>query len=95
VIPAVIYAAKSTEDTHGSIRDQFVDCRKLAAVRGFDVDGREHEDEAKSAYHGDRGPGLAAAMAECESLVRDGGSCASSCSTAIGSRLATASRRAT
>lgn len=29
--PAVIYAAKSTEDKHGSIPTQFQDCRQLAA----------------------------------------------------------------
>lgn len=64
---AVIYAAKSTEDTHGSIPDQLADCRKLAVERGMEVEG-EYRDEAKSAFHGDRGPGLADAMAHCERL---------------------------
>jgi site-specific DNA recombinase len=72
---AVLYAAKSTEDTHGSIPDQLADGRKLAAARGLDVVA-EHQDEAKSAYHGDRGPGLANAMALCERLADEHGACA-------------------
>lgn len=73
----VIYAAKSTEDTRGSIPDQFADGRKLAADRGFEVAAEaEFNDEAKSAFHGDRGPGLAAAMTECERLSAEDGSCA-------------------
>ena len=57
---AVIYAAKSTEDEKGSIPDQLEDGRKLAAARDFEV-AAEHQDEAKSAYPGNRGDGLAAA----------------------------------
>jgi DNA invertase Pin-like site-specific DNA recombinase len=72
---AVIYAAKSTQDTHGSIPTQLADGRKLAAGRGFEVVG-EHQDEAFSAFHGDRGPGLAKALAECEQLSAEHGSCA-------------------
>jgi DNA invertase Pin-like site-specific DNA recombinase len=72
---AVLYAAKSTEDTNGSIPTQLDDGRKLAAARGFDVVG-EHKDEAASAYTGDRGPGLAKALAECERLSAEHGSCA-------------------
>jgi DNA invertase Pin-like site-specific DNA recombinase len=64
-VRAVIYAAKSTEDKHGSIPDQLADCRRLAAERDVPVEG-EYRDEAKSAFHGDRGPGLADAMAHCE-----------------------------
>lgn len=73
--PAVIYAAKSTADERGSIPTQLADGRKLAAERGFDVVDEFH-DEAKSAYHGDRGPGLAKAMTECERLSAENGSCA-------------------
>jgi DNA invertase Pin-like site-specific DNA recombinase len=73
--PAVIYAAKSTEDKHGSIPDQLTDGRKLAADRGFEVVA-EFQDEAASAFHGDRGPGLASALAECERLSAEHGSCA-------------------
>lgn len=72
---AVIYAAKSTEDKKGSIPDQLADGRRLAQQRGLEVAG-EHQDEAASAYHGDRGPGLAGAMAECERLSAEHGSCA-------------------
>ncbi len=35
--PAVIYAAKSTEDKHGSIPTQIEDCRALAAREGWEV----------------------------------------------------------
>ena len=35
--PAVIYAAKSTEDTQGSIGDQFKDGRALAAEKGYEA----------------------------------------------------------
>jgi site-specific DNA recombinase len=59
--PVVIYAAKSTEDKHGSIGTQLEDCRELAAHEGWEVVG-EYQDEAFSAYHGNRGPGLAAAI---------------------------------
>jgi DNA invertase Pin-like site-specific DNA recombinase len=67
VKPSVIYGAKSTVDKHGSIPDQLADGRRLAAARGLEVVA-EFDDEAASAYRGDRGPGLASAMAECERL---------------------------
>lgn len=72
---AVLYAAKSTEDTKGSIPDQLADGRRLGEQRGLEV-GSEHQDEAASAFHGNRGPGLAAAMAECERLSGEDGGCA-------------------
>jgi DNA invertase Pin-like site-specific DNA recombinase len=72
-IPAVAYAAKSNEDTHGSIETQLADARELARRDGLDLPPeREFKDEAKSAYHGNRGPNLARAMAECERLAREG-----------------------
>jgi DNA invertase Pin-like site-specific DNA recombinase len=65
----VIYAAKSTEDKHNSIggkddgeRGQLDDCRDMAERMGWEVVG-EFIDEAFSAYHGNRGPGLAQAKA--------------------------------
>jgi site-specific DNA recombinase len=58
--PAALYAAKSSEDKHGSIRTQLADCRKLAEREGWQVVG-EFSDEGFSAYHGNRGPGLVAA----------------------------------
>ena len=45
---AVIYAAKSTEDKHGSIETQFDDCRTMAEREGWEVVG-EFRDEAFSA----------------------------------------------
>ena len=75
MIPAVIYAAKSTEDVHGSIPDQLADGRALATRRDLEVVA-EFQDEAASAYHGDRGPGLASALAACERLSAEHGSCA-------------------
>jgi len=61
--PVVIYGAKSTEDKHGSIETQLEDCRVMAAREGWDIVG-EFSDEAFSAYHGNRGPGLAQAKAK-------------------------------
>jgi DNA invertase Pin-like site-specific DNA recombinase len=59
---AVLYAAKSTEDRHGSIGTQLADCRALAEREGWAVVG-EYSDEGFSAYHGNRGDGLARAKA--------------------------------
>jgi DNA invertase Pin-like site-specific DNA recombinase len=68
---AVLYAAKSTEDVRGSIPTQLEDCRALAEHDGLKLAG-EFTDEAASAYSGDRGSGLATALAECERLVTEG-----------------------
>lgn len=54
---AVIYAAKSTQDAHGSIPTQLADCRAAAEREGRTIVG-EFSDEAASAYHGNRGEGL-------------------------------------
>jgi site-specific DNA recombinase len=56
-IPAVLYAAKSTQDKHASIPDQFKDGRKKAAEEDWEIIG-EFKDEGFSAYSGNRGPGL-------------------------------------
>src|SRR4051794_12268571 len=58
---AVLYAAKSTEDKRGSIDTQVADCRAMAEREGWEV-AEAYRDEAASAWSGDRGPGLAAAM---------------------------------
>lgn len=58
--PAIIYAAKSTEDKHGSIPTQIEDCRAMAEREGWNVVG-EFQDEGFSAYKRSRGPGLATA----------------------------------
>lgn len=66
--PAILYAAKSTEDKRGSIPTQLADCRELAEREGWEVAG-EFQDEAASAYSGNRGPGLAAARELAERLA--------------------------
>lgn len=55
--PAIIYAAKSTEDTRGSIPTQLADARAMAEREGWQVVG-EFQDEGFSAYSGNRGPDL-------------------------------------
>ena len=84
-IPAVVYAAKSTVDTHNSIggnvqetgeRGQLEDCRDLADASGWERRIEwEFRDEDKSAYHGNRGDGLTRAMACCERLRAEYESC--------------------
>jgi DNA invertase Pin-like site-specific DNA recombinase len=72
-IPAVIYAAKSTEDVKGSIPTQLKDCRvEIEGLGGREIVA-EHTDEAKSAYHGNRGVGLAAAKAAAERAAKEHG----------------------
>jgi DNA invertase Pin-like site-specific DNA recombinase len=67
---AIIYAAKSTEDRHGSIPDQIAECRELAERQGWDVaDEDVFSDEAFSAYSGNRGPGLEAALRRAEEIA--------------------------
>lgn len=61
---AVLYAAKSTDDKHGSIPGQLADCRALAGGEGTVIG--EFFDEAKSAYRGNRGDELVRAMALAE-----------------------------
>jgi site-specific DNA recombinase len=71
---AVIYAAKSTEDRHGSIPTQIEDCRKLAEREGWEVVG-QFSDEAFSAYSGNRGPGLERAKALATETAAESGEC--------------------
>ena len=71
---AVIYAAKSTEDKHGSIPTQLEDCRARAEREGWEVVG-EFTDEAFSAYHGNRGPGLERAKALAVATAAEHGRC--------------------
>jgi DNA invertase Pin-like site-specific DNA recombinase len=66
--PAVIYAAKSTEDKHGSIPTQIADCEALAKREGLDVVAEPYHDEGFLAYKGNRGPGLAKARAHAAEL---------------------------
>jgi site-specific DNA recombinase len=60
-IKAVIYAAKSTEDRNDSIPEQLDDCRDMAKTNGWTIIA-EFVDENFTAYSGNRGPGLAAAI---------------------------------
>lgn len=62
---AVLYAAKSTADEHGSIPTQHDDCRALAERDGLEVVG-EYQDEAASAFKGNRGAGLQRALDHAE-----------------------------
>lgn len=66
-ILAVLYGAKSSPDEKGSIPDQLRVARERAESQGRKVVG-EHEDENASAYSGNRGPGLEAALAQAEEL---------------------------
>lgn len=67
--PAIIYAAKSTEDKHGSIPTQIEDCRAMAKSEGWNVVADPYRDENRSAWTGDRGDGLAEAMAHAERIA--------------------------
>lgn len=66
---AIIYGAKSSPDERGSIDSQIEACRSFAEGQGWDVEA-VYSDEAKSAYSGSRGDGLAAAK---EHAARIGG----------------------
>lgn len=73
--PAVLYAAKSTEDVHGSIPTQLDHGRALAEREGLDVVDTFF-DKAASAYKGDRGPELERACARAERIAAEHGECA-------------------
>jgi DNA invertase Pin-like site-specific DNA recombinase len=64
----IVYAAKSTDDTKGSIPTQLEDCRTMAEREGLTVVA-EYRDEAKSAYSGSRGDGLAQAKEHAEKIA--------------------------
>jgi site-specific DNA recombinase len=64
---AVLYAAKSTVDKKGSNATQLADGRAFAARQGLEVVA-EYVDEDASAYSGNRGPGLAAALEHAERM---------------------------
>src|SRR3954470_16144852 len=73
-VPAVLYAAKSTEDRHASIPDQLDRNRALAAREGWAVVG-EFTDENFSAYSRNRGPGLERAKQLAIELAEREGRC--------------------
>jgi DNA invertase Pin-like site-specific DNA recombinase len=64
---AVLYAAKSTEDSRGSIPSQLADGRKFAREEGLEVVA-EYSEQEVSAYKGNRGPELAAALEHVERI---------------------------
>jgi hypothetical protein len=70
----VVYAAKSTEDKHGSIPTQLEDCRRRAEREGWQVVA-EFRDEAFSACSGNRGPGLERAKALAAAPAAKSGRC--------------------
>jgi site-specific DNA recombinase len=72
--PAVVYAAKSTEDQRGSIPTQTADCRAMAERQGWEVVG-EFSDEGFSAYKGNRGPGLERAKQAAVRAAEDRSEC--------------------
>jgi site-specific DNA recombinase len=71
---AVIYAAKSTKDEKESIPTQLEEGRQKANLEGRDV-AAEFTDEAASAWSGDRGPGLEAALHKSHEIVAEDGAC--------------------
>jgi DNA invertase Pin-like site-specific DNA recombinase len=64
---AVLYAAKSTVDSKGSNETQLIDARTFAEREGLEVIAT-YADENESAFHGNRGPELAAALDHAERI---------------------------
>jgi hypothetical protein len=74
-VPCVIYAAKSTEDRHGSIQTQLEDCRRMAAREGWDARPEwEFTDEDESGWSGNRGEGRAGMERCAQALAAEHGS---------------------
>lgn len=73
-IPAVVYAAKSTEDHRGSLQTQLADALAMAKKHGWLVVA-QFSDEGFSAYKGNRGPGLERAKAAAKSAAATDGIC--------------------
>jgi site-specific DNA recombinase len=71
-VTAVVYAAKSSVDEHGSIPDQITRCREYASAQGWEIDEPPESDEAASAYSGSRGPGLQRAKTRAAELAKSG-----------------------
>ncbi len=72
ITPAILYAAKSTQDKHLSIPTQLENGREKAAEEGWVVVGEFH-DEGFSAYSGNRGPDLKKAEAAAEQAAAEYG----------------------
>jgi hypothetical protein len=72
-VRCVVYAAKSSEDRRGSIPDQLRECREQIARDPDRIVADEYVDERRSAFSGNRGPGLVDAMQHAEELVAEHG----------------------
>jgi DNA invertase Pin-like site-specific DNA recombinase len=72
-IACVIYAAKSTEDRRGSIPDQLQECRGIIEADATRTVAGTYSDEAFSAFHRSRGPGLVDAMQHVGELAHERG----------------------
>src|SRR5437763_504443 len=70
---AVLYAAKSTEDTNSSIQTQFDACEAYGQRQGWTVHEERFSDEAASAFKASRGHGLVAAKQFAATLAAAGG----------------------
>src|SRR4051794_32347333 len=73
--PAVLYAAKSTQDRHASIPTQLDEARAMADEKGWTVVDA-FSDEGFSAYSGNRGPGLEQAKASAARAAAEFGTTA-------------------
>ena len=71
---ALVYAAKSTKDKHLSIPEQLDDCREMCEENGWKIVS-EFSDENFTAYTGNRGPGLAAAIDHAKRTASEHGQC--------------------
>jgi DNA invertase Pin-like site-specific DNA recombinase len=71
-VPAILYAAKSTEDRRESIPGQLATCREWCDREGFTVID-EYKDEGFSAYSGNRGEGLRAAREHAARIAEEQG----------------------
>lgn len=67
---AILYAAKSTKDKKGSIPTQLTQGRETAEAEGRTVVD-QYFDEDESAYHGNRGPELEAALDHAERIAAE------------------------
>jgi hypothetical protein len=68
----IVYAAKSSEDRHGSIPTQLEDGRAMCEREGWEIIG-EFSDEGFSAYSGNRGPELERAFAAADAAAAANG----------------------
>ncbi|MCW3000646.1 MAG: recombinase family protein [Solirubrobacterales bacterium] len=75
ITPAVVYAAKSTQDRHNSIKTQIEEATEMAEKEGWEVVAT-YQDEGFSAYSGNRGPGLKQAIDAAAAAAHERGTTA-------------------